>query len=87
MAGDTIDIDAILAGMGPGKPVGAFDRWLAEDENRTAQFWSLLEKGSAKGLGIQPLLLAWNEKSGHPCPVKYNQVRVALREREKRRAG
>lgn len=84
MEKDTIDIDAILAGMVPSRPIGAMSRWLEEDADRAASFWRLLEVGTAKGLGVRPLLDAWNAKSGHPCPVKHNQVRQALRDREKR---
>lgn len=81
MAADTIDIEAILGRLAPAKPVGAFDRWLAEDADRAEQFWALLEAGQARGHGIGPLVEAWNAATGQVIPVKANQVRVKLRER------
>lgn len=87
MAVGTIDVDAILAGMKPAKPIGAFDRWLAEDSKRTESFWQLIEAGTERGHGIGPLLEAWNASTGSPCPVKYNQVRVAFKAREAARAA
>lgn len=79
-----IDIDAILGMLPPTRPVGAFERWLAEDANRTEQFWKLIEAGQARGHGLGPLIEAWNAATGSPIPVKQNQVRVHLRERRER---
>lgn len=79
-----IDIDAILGSLPPARPVGAFERWLAEDAQRTAQFWALIEKGQLRGHGLGPLIEAWNAATGSPIPVKQNQVRVYLRERRER---
>lgn len=88
MAVDTkIDVDAILAGMKPGKPVGAFERWLSEDAGRAAQFWKLMEAGRARGHGIGPLVDAWNAASESKCPVQSNQVRLVLNRREDARAA
>lgn len=82
-----IDIDAILATLPPRKPIGGLDRWLAEDDERAERFWSYIEAGRARGHGFSPLVDAWNRASGSPCPVKYNQVRIAYREREGRADG
>mgnify|MGYP006921296244 CR=1 FL=1 len=79
-----IDIGAILASLPPAKPVGAFDRWLAEDPDRTERFWMLIDAGQARGHGLGPLIEAWNAATGEPIPVKQNQVRVKLRERTER---
>lgn len=87
MAVGTIDVDAILAGMPPVRKVGAFERWLDEDPDRAAKFWTLMEAGTERGHGIGPLIEAWNASSGFPCPVKYNQVRVAFKAREAARAA
>lgn len=86
MAG-AIDVDAILSDIVPSRPVSALERWLADDPTRATAFWDLMDRGTARGLSIQSLVAAWNDRSGHPVPVKYNQIRLALREREKQRAG
>jgi len=83
----SFDLDAILASLPPAKPVGAFDRWLTEDPERADRFWALVEAGQARGHGLGPLIEAWNAATGEPIPVKQNQVRVKLREREGRASG
>ena len=79
-----IDIDAILGSLPPARPVGAFERWLAEDAARTEKFWTLIDAGQSRGHGLGPLIEAWNAATSSPIPVKQNQVRVYLRERRER---
>lgn len=82
-----MDAKAILEGLNPGR-ASAFDRWLDEDAERTEQFWAVMEGASTRRVGIDKAIAAWNaaaDAAGEPdsrCPVKYNQVRVALRQRE-----
>ena len=83
-ADTSFDVESILAILPPARPVGAFDRWLAEDADRTERFWMLIDAGQARGHGLGPLIEAWNAATGEPIPVKQNQVRVKLRERTER---
>lgn len=79
-----IDPYAILASLTNGRG-SALDDWLSEDPERAANFWIVIEGANRKRNGIDKALAAWNaasEAAGEPdfvCPVKYNQVRIALR--------
>lgn len=86
-ASTAIDIDAILATLPPAKPVGPFERWLSEDPERAERFWALIDAGRARGHGLETLIAAWDKATGATIPVKQNQVRVKLREREGRANG
>lgn len=85
-----MDVEAILASLTPGR-ASAFDEWLSEDPKRTANFWAVMEGALRLRVGIDKAISAWNsaaDADGKPenrCPVKYNQVRLALRQREAER--
>ena len=89
MGADTIDLDAILATIPDSRSPGTLDRWIAEDPERTERFFELMTRGQAAGKSLEKLLGAWNAHvpPEDRCPVKYNQVRVKLREREGRARG
>ena len=86
-----MDVDAILASLETGR-AGVLEQWLDENPERTAKFWRLVEGAQKKRVGIDKAIAAWNaavDASGDPpedrCPVKQNQVRLALRLREAER--
>lgn len=82
-----MNAEAILASLRPGR-TSAFEDWLNADRKRADQFWAVLEGAARMRVGIHKALEAWNaaaDAAGEPdsrCPVQYNQVRLALRQRE-----
>lgn len=82
-----MDVDAILASLQPGR-ASVFEEWLESDKVRAEKFWAVIEGASRLRVGIHKALEAWNaaaDAAGEPesrCPIKYNQVRLALRQRE-----
>lgn len=90
MADDTkrFDGSALLAKLEPQRRPSAFNDWLDADPERTAAFWTLMDGAATMRIGLHKALALWDsEYPDHPCPVKYNQVRQALRDREAKRAG
>jgi hypothetical protein len=84
------DAAAILDSVEPGRNVGALPRWLDADADRAEAFRAVMVSGQSRGHSIQRLLAAWNESAGDGedrCPVKYNQVRMAVRQWEAERAA
>lgn len=60
------------------------ERWEAANPKRAADFWRLIEGAQAKRVGLSVALDAWNAHCDTPddrCPVKQNQVRIALGKR------
>lgn len=88
MKSKPIDIEAILATIPDGRSPGTLDRWLAADQERSTRFYGLMTRGQAMGKSLDKLLGAWNahHEGEDRCPVKQNQVRLALRAREAERA-
>ncbi len=84
MKSKPIDIDAILATIPEGRSPGVLERWIAADPERADRFFGLMSKGRAMGKSMEKLVSAWNaHHTGEDlCPVKQNQVRVALIARE-----
>ena len=86
MEKDTIDVEAILARLAETKSRSALDEWLEASASRAEDFWLVMDRAvEIKKLAAG--LVFWNEMSGQPCPVKYNQVRLAVRAREAARAA
>lgn len=78
----------MLSKLEPQRRPSAFNDWLASDPERASAFWYLMEGAAALRTGLHKALALWDsEYPDHKCPVKYNQVRQALRERETKRAG
>ena len=88
MKSKPIDIDAILATIPDGRSPGTLDRWIAADPERADRFFGLMERGQMCGKSLERLVAAWNAHHDglDRCPVKQNQVRLALKARESARA-
>lgn len=79
-----MDVDTILAGLAPRRIVGTLERWETANPKRAADFWRLIEGAHAKGVGLAIALQAWDanvDTEADRCPVKQNQVRLALNKR------
>lgn len=80
-----MDVDTILAGLAPKRTIGPLQRWEEANPKRAADFWRLIAGARAKGVGVELAVAAWNancDTEADRCPVKQNQVRVALDKRE-----
>lgn len=79
------DVDAMLSSIPESRSIGTLERWLDADNDRATRFFELFEIGRAAGKSYEKLVSAWNAhtEGADRCPVKQNQVRVAMLARGK----
>lgn len=73
----------ILATIPPRKARSLLVEWLESDPDRAERFWTVIDTGISRGIGVAPLLTAWNahHDGEDVCPVQQSQVRNAYNER------
>lgn len=73
------DFDDFFAGIQT-TPQGKFERWAAEDPERTAKFWAMIDEADRRGVSMMAALRRWNQVES-PLPVQYCHMRKRISER------